>query len=402
MKLNWKFDTDTKSLSADGPRETLYRVIEDDMAPGYMCERRNSNKQMSYADWWQSKVPSLEEAMALCQRDAEEQKKRKIDAARGTETPTSTGLRYASVEDYALDQKEGTTKRAIPQFCPDGSINLDWEHAPVASGIFWLKDSYHIKFPKLADDPRSLAAPITQVDLEQYVAKALAETRGCDEARLSELEKRLNDIGTAAAKAASRVGQLWQKQTHEMWEANKRIGALEYKLPRVGEASLGTMHEEACKRLSDLEERAKWSADSRLVEERLSALGEGVKWCAKSDCVASRLKEMESRLTQALAAKMQHHEEKVFPRIRALEQAPLKDAQLEAKFVELEQRLIGGFDALVDQTVKWQDQNVAARRPVNQELGELRARVQELEAASCVYEGSLAFHDERLEKLEAK
>lgn len=84
------------------------------------------------------------------------------------------------------------------------------------------------------------------------------------------------------------------------------------------------------------------------------------------------------------------------------EKAPLKDAQLEAKFVELEQRLIGGFDALVDQTVKWQDQNVAARRPVNQELGELRARVQELEAASCVYEGSLAFHDERLEKLEAK
>lgn len=111
-------------------------------------------------------------------------------------------------------------------------------------------------------------------------------------------------------------------------------------------------------------------------------------------------------LEEALALCQRDAEEQKKRKIDAAiaegEKAPLKDAQLEAKFVELEQRLIGGFDALVDKTVKWQDQNVAARRPVNQELGELRARVQELEAASCVYEGSLAFHDERLEKLEAK
>jgi hypothetical protein len=187
------------------------------------------------------------------------------------------------------------------------------------------------------------------------------------------------------------------------------------------------------RKVEALEERAKWSADSRLVEERLLR--------CEAECREQRIRmdaskmrtlgldypalkrtldslgafvhqqtgelwkardALRGELTRALAAKMQHHEEKVFPRIRALEPAPFKDAQLEAKFVELEQRLIGGFDALVDQTVKWQDQNVAARRPVNQELGELRARVQELEAASCVYEGSLAFHDERLEKLEAK
>jgi hypothetical protein len=35
------------------------------------------------------------------------------------------------------------------------------------------------------------------------------------------------DIGATAAKAASRVGQLWQKQTVEMKNANQRIGVLE-------------------------------------------------------------------------------------------------------------------------------------------------------------------------------
>jgi len=47
------------------------------------------------------------------------------------------------------------------------------------------------------------------------------------DARIDGFMKRLDEIGTTAAKAASRVEQLWQKQTHKMREANKRIGELE-------------------------------------------------------------------------------------------------------------------------------------------------------------------------------
>ena len=42
--------------------------------------------------------------------------------------------------------------------------------------------------------------------------------------------KQINDVGDTASKAASRVGQLWEKQAHEIRNANQRIGKLEEKL----------------------------------------------------------------------------------------------------------------------------------------------------------------------------
>ncbi len=316
VKLNWKFDPDTKALRADGPGETLYRVLDNidtHLPDGYLCERRDTHEPMSYVDWFHENVPSLEEAMALCQRDAEEQERRRIDHLTAEQDearqaalksflempcparddspfahdglyrwpdgsfhsapPTSTGLRYASIDDYDLDQKEGTTKRAVPQFCPDGSVNLEWERAPVGSGFVWLKDSYRIKFPpspqettprseheaerfKNNDDPVTwekvakfvnanfdllwkhvetmpirmdgLAGPEIRRRVEELEGIVRSGVGGYSyDARIDGFMKRLDDIGTTASKAASRVGQLWQKQTLELREASKIWAKLE-------------------------------------------------------------------------------------------------------------------------------------------------------------------------------
>ena len=143
---------------------------------------------------------------------------------------------------------------------PPATPGFAYEEAPAVKGALGAEVAFLKK--RLSDLERKQAEHDKNRWDEIQELGASAELR----------DKRLDEIGTTASKAASRVGQLWQKQTLELREANKRIGKLEEKLPRTGDPSLGTQHEEVCARLSKLEKNTEWSADSRVVGERLQEL----------------------------------------------------------------------------------------------------------------------------------
>lgn len=112
----------------------------------------------------------------------------------------------------------------------------------------------------------SLELCMLPVDRLRDMARRIAELETKQKA---DDEIRFNQIQALSLRASSDE----IKMSGGFERLKRRLDGLEAKLPRTGDASLGTMHEEVCKRLGDLEERAQWSPDSRLVEDRLKELG---------------------------------------------------------------------------------------------------------------------------------
>ena len=209
MKLNWKFDQETKALRAEaasGQSYSIYNVGETWSVSRSEPPKQEAKGWVSVScRWANSGIPTLEEAMSLCRRDAEEQEKR-----RETKFPSTM-----DAAEWLVGFVDANRKLVVKA----GPGDIQPELAK------WFRAALCFGYDKgLVDQAKNYANAKAQ---ELGEKTKWSCDSGLVEERLNELEKRLDGIGTTAAKTSSRVGQLWQKHTDELREANKRIGKLE-------------------------------------------------------------------------------------------------------------------------------------------------------------------------------
>lgn len=242
MKLNWKIVNENLEAETDSGR--VFRIAGN-LADGFatFSWNKSSKEAGSFVSASNSGIPTLEEAMSLCRRDAEEQEKRRetkfpstmdatewlvgfVDANRKLVVKAGPGAIQPALAKWfraalsfgydkgLLDQaKNYENARAQSEheaegfkFPPNPDAQVTWEKiAKFVNANFNLLWKHVETMPIRMD---GLAGPEIRRKVEA-------------------LEKRLNVIGTTAAKASTRVGQLWQKHVHGLREANKRIGKLE-------------------------------------------------------------------------------------------------------------------------------------------------------------------------------
>jgi len=204
MKLNWKIVNENLEAETDSGR--VFRIAGN-LADGFatFSWNKSSKEAGSFVSASNSGIPTLEEAMSLCRRDAEEQEKRRETKFPSTMDATEWLVGF-------VDANRKLVAKAGPGDIPPALAK-------------WFRAALRFGYDKgLVDQAKNYANAKAQELGEK--TKWSCDSRLVEE-RLNELEKRLNVIGTTAAKASTRVGQLWQKHVHGLREANKRIGKLE-------------------------------------------------------------------------------------------------------------------------------------------------------------------------------